>query len=108
MVRRVAEGSPEDPDSYIDAMVKIDDGVIWPKPCSYFLTRYNLASSFDEHSQNLKWLLPEKGFAIAIYYSFRVELTGTEIDLEGSEPDTTYTLILNWHLKLWGRSALLG
>src|SRR5690349_8682941 len=101
MVRRVAERSPEEPDSHIDAMVKINVGVISPKPSSYFLTRYNLASSFYEHSQNLKWLLPEKGFAIAIYYSCRVELTGTEIDLEGSEPDTTYTLILNWHLELW-------
>jgi hypothetical protein len=101
MVRRVAERSPEEPDSHIDAMVKIHVGVIWPKPSSYFLTRYNLASSFYEHSQNLKWLLPEKGFAIAIYYSCRVELTGTEIDLEGSEPDTTCAMVLSWHLILW-------
>jgi len=105
IVRRVAEGSPENSDSHIDAMVKIDDGVIWPKPFSYFLTGYNLALSFDEHSQNLKWLLPEKGFEIAIYHSCRVELTGTEIDLEGPEPDTTCAMILNnWHLDLWAEA----
>jgi len=100
MIRRVAEGSPENPDSHIDAMVKLDDGVIWPKPFSYFLTGYNLTSSFDEHSQNLKWLLPENGFAIAIFYSCRVELTGTEIDLKCSEPDTTCSMIVYWHLEL--------
>ncbi|HET9410025.1 MAG TPA: hypothetical protein VFO39_22505, partial [Candidatus Sulfotelmatobacter sp.] len=52
------------------------------------------------HSQNLKWLLPEESFAIAIYYSFRVELTGSEIDLESSEPDTTCAMMLNCHLEL--------
>jgi hypothetical protein len=70
-------------------MVKIDDGVMWPKPFSDFLPSYNLASCFNEHSQNLKWLLPEKGFAVVINYSCWVELTRTEIDLERSEPDTT-------------------
>ncbi|HET9305136.1 MAG TPA: hypothetical protein VFO46_03840 [Candidatus Sulfotelmatobacter sp.] len=101
MVRRVAEGSPENPDSHIDAVVKIDDGVIWPKRFSYFLTAYNSVSPFDEHSQNLKWLLPEKDFAIAIYHPCRAELTGTEIDLERSEPNTTCAMILNCHPELW-------
>jgi hypothetical protein len=82
-------------------MVKIDDGVIWPKPFFDFLPGYNLATSFNEHSQNPKWLLPKKGFAVVADCSCRVERTRTEVDLEGSEPDTTCTLILNWHLELW-------
>jgi hypothetical protein len=70
-------------------MVKIDGGVTWPKPYSDFLPGYNLAFPFNEHSQNLKRLLPEKGFTIVINYSCWVEFPRTEIDLEGSEPDTT-------------------
>ena len=89
-------------------MVKIDGGVIWPKPFSDFLPGYNLAFSFNEHSQNLKWLLPEKSFAVAVHYSCRAELTRTEINLEGSEPDTTWEMIVNWHLKPWGRIAWQG
>jgi hypothetical protein len=91
----------ENPDGNIDAMVKIDDGVIWPKPFFDFLPGYNLAASFNEHSQNPKWLLPKKGFAVVAACSCRVERTRTEVNLEGSEPDTTCTLILNWHLELW-------
>lgn len=93
---RVAEGSPENPDGHVDAVVKINDGVIWPQPFLDFLPGYNLASSFNEHPQNLKWLLTKKGFTVAIFYSCRVELPRTEIDLEASEPDTTCTMILNW------------
>jgi hypothetical protein len=56
--------------------------------------------------QNLKWLLPEKGFAFVIYYSRRVKFTRTKIDLEGSEPDTTCAMILDWHLELWAEALL--
>jgi hypothetical protein len=51
--------------------------------------------------QNPKGLLPKKGFAVVTACSCRVERTRTEVDLERSEPDTTCTLIRNWHLELW-------
>src|SRR5258708_7574804 len=82
-------------------MVKIDDGVIRPKPFFDFLPGYNLPTALNEHLQNPKWLLPKKGFVVVADCSREVERTRTEIDLEGSEPDTTCTLILNWHLELW-------
>ena len=47
-------------------MVKIDGGVVWPKPSFDFLSSYNLAFSFNKHAQNLKWLLSEKDFAVTI------------------------------------------
>jgi hypothetical protein len=82
-------------------MVKIDDGVMWPKPLFDFLPGYNLPTAFNEHLQNPKGLLPKKGFVVVANCSRRVERTRMEVDLEGSEPDTTYTLILNRHLELW-------
>jgi hypothetical protein len=84
-------------------MVKIDDGVIWPKPLFDFISGYNLPTAFNEHLQNPKGLLPKKGFVVVANGSRRVERTRMEVDIEGSEPDTTYTftLILNWHLELW-------
>jgi hypothetical protein len=58
-------------------------------------------TAFNEHLQNPKWLLSKKGFVVVADCSRRVERARMEVDLEGSEPDTTYTLILNWHLELW-------
>src|SRR5260370_8305638 len=82
-------------------MVKIDDGVIWPKPFLDFLSGYNLPAAFNEHSQNLIWLLPKRGFLVLADCSCGVERPRTEIDLEGSEPNTTCALTLNSHLHPW-------
>jgi hypothetical protein len=76
-------------------MVKIHDGVIGPKLFLHFLPGNDFASGFNQHSQDLKRLLPEKDSAANVAASRREEFARAEVNLKFSKPDAARPLILH-------------
>jgi hypothetical protein len=70
-------------------MVEIHDHVIRPEPLLDFLPCDDLAVGFDQQSQNIEGLLPEKDLRSLVFASCRAELTCPDIELKFSEPDPT-------------------
>src|ERR1700684_3798321 len=52
----ISQGAPEGLYRRIDAVVEIDDRIIRPQPALDFLAGDDLAPTFKEHPQNLKYL----------------------------------------------------
>src|SRR6266404_1587722 len=62
LARRIAQRFPQNSDRHVYAVVEIDDGAAGPERSLDFLAGYDLAFTFNQHSQNLERLFPQKSF----------------------------------------------
>jgi hypothetical protein len=86
-------------------MVKIYNCIVGPKSLFDFLPSDDLASGFNQHSQDLKWLLPEKD-PVTVCDSRLQELARMEVNLELSEPDATHRTIFHTTFEPWLKGAI--
>jgi hypothetical protein len=80
-------------------MVKIHYSVIGPKLVLHFLPGDDLAPGFNQHSEDVKWLLPEKDLAVTVSGSRGEELARTKVNLKFPKPDATRAMILHGNFQ---------
>jgi hypothetical protein len=98
--RRVAEGSAQGPNRYIDGVVKIDRRVIGPEIFPDLFARRYFAVSLNEQSQDLEWLFLKNNRAHPIPCLDRPQLAAPQVKLKGSEPHAA------WLRKIHAASGL--
>jgi hypothetical protein len=86
-VRRFPERLPQLLDGGVDAVVKLDDGVVWPELLSDFFAQNDFARIFQKHEQDLEGLLVKPDLQAML-----AEFRGSNVHLDRPKADSASLL----------------
>lgn len=93
---RIAERAAERLDRCVHAVLEIDEGVGRPEAALQFFSSEQLAGMFKKQRENLEGAAGETDFS-AVF----AELSGTEINLVGIEPEIIFRASFVAHGRSW-------
>jgi hypothetical protein len=93
---RVAQGRSQTVDGSVQAMVEIDEGVRGPESLANPLTGHYLSRMFQQHYQDLEWLV------LKLYFiALLAQLAQARINLKDTEAKSRCRLHSGFPIQIW-------